>query len=94
VALSDLERGDSWTIPGLSYLQDTEDVVPDSVAIDFEVQSQDLTPIRDTEANYRLDGSVDGIYFYSSPTNHEGTHGAGQPAVVQAAQLITRAYGW
>jgi hypothetical protein len=85
---------DSWSIPGLAELQDSEDVVPSCVALDLEVQSEDLTPIRDTEANYRFDGSTTGIYYYISPTNHEHTHGTGEPAVTTATQFIERAYGW
>jgi len=46
----------SWSIPGLGELQDIEDVVPDSVGLNLEVQTDDW-PVYDAHPNHRLDGS-------------------------------------
>ena len=75
---------DSWGIPGLSTLQDTEDVVPDSVLVNLEIWSSDATfpePVRDSQPNHRLDGSEDNILWFRSTRNHERSDDADSDTV-------------
>ncbi len=64
--LGDAEAG--WSLPGIEDPQDTEDVLPDSVLINLELQSQFslLFPFPDDDDNHRLGGGNEMIYRYSS----------------------------
>ena len=61
-----------WNVPGVGT-SDVEDVVPDSVDYNIELQAifaLDL-PIADGDDNYRTDGSEQGIHrFHSQSENH------------------------
>ncbi len=64
--IGDAEAG--WSLPEVNGAQDVEDVIPDSVLFNLEVQADFslLFPFPDDDDNHRLDGSGDGIDRYSS----------------------------
>jgi hypothetical protein len=79
---------DSWPIPGRTWLQDVEDVVPTSVATNLEIWSNDFTFIHDSESNHRLDGSTSNIFFSMSGVNHESTDEPYSDAVLWSSNFI------
>lgn len=67
---------DVWRIPGLSELQDTEDVVTPNVAINLEVRSAYI--VTDFQINHRTDGSRFNVTtFDSTRDDHAGVHDPG-----------------
>lgn len=78
----------SWRVPGLTALQDTEDVVPSSVLTNLEIGSNDATSIRDTNRNHRRDGSTRDIFFFMSGVNHESTDNRNSDAVRWASGFM------
>jgi hypothetical protein len=75
---------DSVTIPGQDYLQDVEDLLPNSVAVNLEIWSSDGTlpePVRDSQANHRYDGSERDILWFRSAENHENSDNPGSDTV-------------
>ena len=80
------EVSNAYPIPGLTYLQDIEDIVPNNVLYNLEHQADTpasltgvltvltfwsvMEPIQDNEDNYRLDGDYNAIYT----TEHNESH--------------------
>ena len=61
---------DYWAVSGIDELQDVEDVVPSSVAINLEVRG-DGSLLFDADPNLRLDGSVGGIVAVETYEEHD-----------------------
>ena len=81
----------SWSVPGVSTLQDIEDVVPDNVWFNIEVASSSLV-VQDAEPNHRLDGSVDGIYRFQSGLSHGDVDDPGSTTMDFVAEVISDVY--
>ncbi|MBH25929.1 MAG: hypothetical protein CMH57_16095 [Myxococcales bacterium] len=79
----DITRAEgAWAIPGQGDRFDVEDVVPDSVRYNLEVQAADdlvgVIPFYDRDNNRRLDGSRDGLMrLRSDDEAHNEIHVAG-----------------
>ncbi len=90
------DAADSENIPGQPYLQDVEDVVPDSVLVNLEIWSSDGTipvPVRDSQDNHRLDGSERDILGFNSSRNHEESDDADSDTVRWVRDELISLYG-
>ena len=87
------EASDHWTVPGLAWTQDIEDVVPDSVFLNLEVASSDFL-IQDAEPNYREDGSQEGIYRSVFNESHGGVTYPGSAPINWVSDTIEAVYTW
>lgn len=70
---------DAWNVPGQEYLQDIEDLVPNSVLINLEIWSDSLV-LTDTQPNHRRDGSRADIYGFGSAYDHSNVWRPGSDA--------------
>ncbi|MEM6428699.1 MAG: PKD domain-containing protein [Deinococcota bacterium] len=61
-------------VSGQLSLKDLNDVMPDNVRVNLEVQAGRFIP-SDTQENFRLDGSRQGIYTIRPSQTHGGTSG-------------------
>ena len=61
---------DVWQVQGVEGLQDIEDIVPESVAYNFEVHG-DSFALRDVDPNHRTDGSDLGILIGDTREEHD-----------------------
>ena len=88
------DAADSWSIPGVPYLQDVEDVVPDSVRYNLEVHANGYAfpIINDDEVNWRLDGSADEIYLFTSVQGHSSVYMPGLDAMNWVTGVLDGAY--
>ena len=82
---------DSWNIPGLSSLQDIEDVVPDSVLLNIEAASHTLV-VQDGEPNHRLDGTTEGIFRNQFDQGHGSIDNPGGAAMNFVADVVSEFY--
>ncbi|GEM_PF-1541103 len=67
----------AWLVPGVDGAQDVEDVIPDSLTYNLELQAMPgiLLPVPDDDDNHRLDGSSEGIIrFESQSEDHTEIH--------------------
>ena len=80
---------DTWPIPELKYLADTEDVVCDSVETNLEVQAGALSGL-DPQSNHRVGGGKAGIVTAVSPDEgHTGVHRAKSSAMTWVIEELT-----
>lgn len=85
---------DSFFVPGLTEPQDVEDVVPNSVAVNLEVWSDDGLGVRDTQPNWRRDGTMRNVFRMQSVENHEDTRQPWSDSVQWVVESIDAAYEW
>ena len=80
-----------WEVDGLGDLQDIEDLVPNNVALDLEIVSNDGTWIQDGDPNHRMDGSDRRIERFYSVENHEDSDGPHSDGISWAADRLSEA---
>ena len=77
----------SQAIPGAAGPYDIKDVAPGSVAVNLEVQSDDLL-VFDAVDNVRPDGSKDGIETFLAAESHTGVDAASSGAMLWVVDRI------
>lgn len=85
---------DSFVVPGVSALQDVEEIVPSSVLVNLEVWSSDGAGLRDTQPNWRRDGTTTNIFRMQSLVNHGNTALPRFDAMRWVVESIDGAYAW
>jgi len=83
----------AWSIPGLDSLQDIEDVVPDSVVVNLEAQTDDW-PDSDAQPNHRLDGSATDIETELFFEGHASMTEPTSQAMRWVLERLDAAYAW
>ena len=85
------DPANSISVPGLSQWQDIEDVVPDHVQLNVEVQSEDPV-ISDAEDNHRLDGSTTRIITGRTSEDHSELAEPNSDAVLWVKDVVQEFY--
>jgi hypothetical protein len=84
---------DSWDVPGMTYLQDIEDLVPNSVLLNLEVHGNSSLAY-DNQYNHRLDGSQTGLWGHYFDESHREITYAGSDAMEWVADSLEAVYQW
>ena len=88
------DASDSWQVPGLTELQDIEDIVPSSVFLNVEV-TRDGTTAYDNQRNHRLDGTRTNIFTgYFEGETHGGVTDPDSEPMQWALEIIENTYIW
>jgi hypothetical protein len=68
----------SFVLPNIGSVRDLDDVIPDNVRINLEVQSSPTSLPFDDQNNFRLDGGQQDIYRFIASQTHTGINGVHQ----------------
>ncbi|WP_236516764.1 hypothetical protein [Sandaracinus amylolyticus] len=91
------DAADSFFVPGVSELQDVEEIVPNSVLANLEVWSSDgigSIGLRDAQPNWRRDGTMTNVFREQSVENHGDTAQPWSDAMRWVVDSIDAAYEW
>ena len=82
---------DAWQVSNVDGLQDIEDVVPESVAFNFEVHGDSLA-LGDADVNHRFDGSSLGIVTGVTFEEHDRLDDPGSQSMDWVIEQLTAVF--